>query len=348
MLGLINLLLIGFLCYLAITTWMVVSRLRNPPRRTYAGAVARNQPGDPSEASPARAFREFSISWRGIALPAWDIEGELADDPMAPVIICTPGWGESKLGVLPRMDALAPLAARIIAWDPQGLGDAPGECNLGTLADTEALIALIETISPRLLSLGGMGLQPISTTSTASDTAPALEPPPPIHDVNDALPRPILLLGWSMGAGISLHAAALLAERGRPALAVIAEAPYRHAATPVVNFLALVRMPHKLQRPLAMWWLGWRLRRSLDWRSFDRASFAARIACPLLVLHGTLDEICPIDDGRQIAAAAPRSLLIAVEGAMHNNLWTQEPYRTQCTRAIADFIPAARASTRLG
>lgn len=326
MLGLINLLLVGFVCYLAITTWMVVARLRNPPRRTYAGAVARNLPGDPSEASPSRNFRDFTFTVRGASLPAWDIDGDLVHDPAAPIIICTPGWGDSRLGVLARLLALSPLAARIIAWDPHGLGDAPGECNLGTTADTESLLALIDTISP-------------SRAEAALSGSRSRE--------QDALPRPILLFGWSMGAGIALHAAALLAERQRPALAVIAEAPYRHAATPVVNYLALVRMPYTLQRPLAMWWLGWRLRRSLDWRSFDRAGFAARIACPLLVVHGTLDEICPIDDGRQIAAAAPRSLLIAVEGAMHNNLWTEEPYRTQCTRAIADFIPAALTSTRM-
>lgn len=326
MLGLIHLLLVGFIGYALLTTWMVVARLRNPPRRTYAGAVARSLPGDPGEMNPPRTFRAFTFRARGIDLPAWDIVGEQDQDPGAPVIICTPGWGESKLGVLPRLHALAPHAARVIAWDPEGLGDAPGKCNLGTAADVEALLTLIDASSPAALHDSAQGES---------------------HHASLEALRPIVLFGWSMGAGISLHAAAALADRGAPALAVIAEAPYRHASTPVVNYLKLVRMPHVIQRPLALLWLGWKLRGSMDWSKFDRVGFTSRIACPLLVIHGTLDEICPIDDGRRIAAAAPRSLLIAVEGGMHNNLWTEEPYITQCTRAIADFLPAARSSTRL-
>ena len=82
-------------------------------------------------------------------------------------------------------------------------------------------------------------------------------------------------------------------------------------------------------------------------RIVAKAAFAARLPCPLLVLHGTLDEICPHDDGQQIAAAAaPRSLFISISGAGHNDLWTDEPYRTQCARAVADFLVAIRDPTR--
>ena len=314
MLGLFNLLLVGLLLFIGLTAWMVLDRLRRPPRRSYATAVARAEPGDPGELAPPRRFRAFSFTAPAgrasgpLDLPAWEIEGDLPGNTDGPDVIVCPGWGDSKLGVLPRMEGLGPIARRVIAYDPAGMGEAPGKCNLGTDADAHALVALVE-------SLG---------TDQAS---------------------PVVLFGWSMGAGIALHAATILDERGRGPVAVIAEAPYRLVATPVVNYLKLVRLPHRTTKPIALTFLGWRLRGTLDWSGFDRAGFAARLRCPLLVIHGSKDEICPIDDGRRVASAAKSALCIEVAGAGHNNLWTEESYRTQCARAVGDFVRAAIART---
>lgn len=317
MADLIRLLAIGLALFIALQAWLIVRRLRRPPRRTYASAVSRGNPGDPSELdlsaygsdSAARlefAPFEFSAGPRGLSLPAWDIKGARADDPAAPLIIITPGWGDSKVGALPRLAPFWAGASRIIAWDPAGLGDAPGLCGLGTERDTRALFELARLV----------------------------------HDADPA--RPILLMGWSMGAGMSIVAAGELRALGLPVRAVIAEAPYRLAPTPVVNYLTLTRMPHRLSGPIALAYLGLRLRASLSWASFDRASFARKLECPLLVIHGTLDAFCPHDDGRAIATAARRSLFISIEGAGHNDLWTDERFRPQCERAVADFLAAVR------
>jgi pimeloyl-ACP methyl ester carboxylesterase len=315
MLGLFLLLFYGLVIAVALSTVAIVRRLRNPSRRTYASAVARKSAGDPGELPPPagpREFRAFTFqASRGpgpaLHLPAWEIPG---DRPSGPIIICTPGWGDSKVGVLPRLGAFLPHASHVIAWDPAGLGESPAgsQCNLGTEADVEALCELARTcVSPH---------------------APSPKP------------QALILFGWSLGAGVSLVAATRLAREGMTPLGVIAEAPYREAKTPVVNFLESVRLPYRAAAPFAMAWLGLHLRGTMNWKSFDRARFAPDLPCPLLVLHGTLDAICPITDGRQIAAAARRSLFVSIEGAGHNDLWTDERHRPQCERAVADFVHA--------
>lgn len=323
MVGLVKLLLVGLGLAVALAVHVVVRRLRNPPRRTYSSAVARGQPGDPGEVPPPLgpcAFRAFTFtapadrSGRRVELPAWEIEGR---DPAGPVIICTPGWGDSKIGVLARLGAMLPAASLVVAWDPAGLGESPAwtKCNLGTDADVAALEALVR------LCAGG----------------------------DDGIARPIVLMGWSLGAGVSIVAAAehrfRSAESVARIIAVIAEAPYRLAWTPARNVLRKARLPWRVNGPIAFAWLGWRLRGTVRWESFDRARFAADLPCPLLVLHGTLDDICPLDDGRAIASAARRNLFIPIEGAGHNNLWTEEPYATQCALAVRDFIAAAMRAT---
>jgi len=312
MAGLLFLLALGFVIALSGAAWMVYRRLRNPPRKTYASAVARGRPGDPTECDPPRNFRPFSfrapIDRSSHAdLPAWEIEG---GDREGPVVICTPGWGDSKVGALVRVGALAPVASRIIAWDPAGLGEAPGHCNLGTGADVRALIALLETLAP---ALDG---------------------------------RSVVLCGWSLGAGVSIATAAVLAESGSgpPIVGVIAEAPYRLAWTPAMNVLDFAGLPWRMNLPIAYGLLGVRFGLGPSWKGFDRVLFAQRLRCPLLVVHGSEDEVCPSRDGRSIAAAAPEGLFIDIDGAGHNNMWTEEPYRTQAEGAVRDFVRAVASA----
>ena len=65
---------------------------------------------------------------------------------------------------------------------------------------------------------------------------------------------------------------------------------------------------------------------------------------PLLVLHGTEDEVCPVQDGRAIAAAVPggRAKIVEVAGASHNNLWTDERFIPVCAGAVAEFVKNTR------
>lgn len=299
-LGLLTLLLLGLVLAIAIATWLVMHRLRRPPRRTYAVAVARNIPGDPSETEPPRAFRAFTFdaptrAGRSEPRACWEITGE---NPDGPIIVCSSGWGDSKVGAIPRLPALAPCASSLIAWDIAGIGESPGLCRLGSRADALELAALVETLP-------------------------------------DA---PVVLYGWSLGGGLSIAAAAELCARGRPPLAVIAEAPYRMPWTPARSVLALNSLPHTINLPIAMALLGLRLGEGPRWRRFDRAALARRVSCPMLLLHGDADTICPLDDSRAIAASAPSATLITIRGAGHNNLWTEEPWKTHAHEAVTAFL----------
>ncbi len=313
MTGLLWLLALGYGVFLAFTCRVMWRRLRRPPRRTYASAVSRKAPGDPGEMERPREFREFSLDARTgqgtLALPAWEIAGERRDGP---VVVCTPGWGDSKIGALVRLDALAPIASRVIAWDPPGQGEAPGLCSLG-VDESRALRALVERI---------------------------------------ALERPesrIVLYGWSMGAGVSIEVAAGLDDAAAARLAgVIAEAPYRMPWTPAYAVMRLAAMPWRVNGPIVFALLGLRLGQGMRWARFDRARHAARLRCPLMVIHGVEDDICPVGDGRAIAAAAARGLMIAVERAGHNDLWVEESLRAQCAGAVRDFLLSVGRPTTAG
>ncbi|MEX2219497.1 MAG: hypothetical protein WD749_12155 [Phycisphaerales bacterium] len=294
------------------TAWM----LTHPPRRTYGGAVARGMPGDPSELDPARAFSAWVLRDRGgRELPVWDLPG---DDPAGPVVILTHGWGDSRIGGLARVGALAPVASRLILWDLPGQGEAPGVCRLGG-TESGALRALIGTIRGEQRAGAAAG-------------------------------PPLVLYGWSLGAGCSIEVAA--SDGG--IAGVIAESPYRLRGTPARNVLAARGLPHR-------WTLGpalvVALLRGEDAASsgtrgdrpvapappFDRAAHAARLPCPLVVIHGGQDRVSPVEDGRAIAGAAPGGRLVEIEGGGHNDLWTDPRFAEECTRAARVFILALAA-----
>ena len=71
------------------------------------------------------------------------------------------------------------------------------------------------------------------------------------------------------------------------------------------------------------------------WRSLDRVKLAS---VPLMVIHGTQDELIPTEMGRQIYAAAPskEKKLIIVKGAGHTDLWKSHTL-TRLWRFIDQF-----------
>jgi pimeloyl-ACP methyl ester carboxylesterase len=386
--GLALLIGIGLVVFLATLVLFVIRTLTRPPRRTYAWAVARGRVGDPSELDRPRPFRNWTFRSRGLELPVWEIEGDV---PGGPTVICTHGWGDSRLGGLVRVDALAPAAGRIILWDLPGHGEAPGTCRLGT-AEARDLLELIDHVAgsarrhdpPRANAAGdqpercGHAEHAAAETKAApdvpSDVRQGVEAPPPAPSVGDG-GGGLVLYGWSLGAGVSIVAAA---RDGRVS-GVIAEAPYRFPMTPARNVLRGRALPHRLNLAPAFWLLGLMLGAGPGWGrahpaaagpdgsrqgggvgpvenrshrgpppsatggegAFDRAAHAARLRCPLLVLHGEFDEICPLEDARAIVEAVPEGVpaeLAEIQGAGHNNLWTQEPFASRCAEVVWEFV----------
>lgn len=286
-------LLIGLVVWLIWLTWYTLRVLTRPYRRTYASALARGTPGDPSELPPGphgpRTFTSWEFDTAGLRLPVWDCPGDRVDGP---VIVLSHGWGDSRIGGLSRVQRLAPFASRLILWDIPGHGDAPGTCTLGT-HEVAALFALLE-------QLGG----------------------------------PVVLYGWSLGAGVSIATAAIAPT----VAAVIAEAPYRVPITPARNVMRGVGLPWRMNLAPAMSLLGIRFGVGPRWRGFDRAALATSLTAPLLVLHGEEDEVCPLEDGRAIAAAASRGTFVPIPGGRHHGLWTDPALADVCAARVEAFL----------
>jgi pimeloyl-ACP methyl ester carboxylesterase len=311
LIGLGLLLLTGLALALAGAVWHTFRTLRHPPRRSFAWALARGAPSDPSEVrapgSPEGfSFESWSLRSRGVDLPVWDIAGRRPDGP---IVIFTHGWGDSRITSLLRLPTLAVAASRVIMWDMPGHGDAGGVSSLG-VREPEDLLALVE----RCGDTGG---------------------------------RPLVLCGFSLGAGVSIAAAA---SGGAAIAGVIAEAPYRIPMVPARNVIRATSLPWRIPLPVATALLGARYGQGVEWATgrhgtaFDRARLAAHIAAPLLVVHGDRDAICPIGDGRAIAAAAPEGSIVEVPGAGHLDLWTNPVNAALVGAAVAGFLDRFRVS----
>lgn len=289
--GLLIILLAGLVGYFALAVAYVGYVLTHPPRRGYAAALARGWPATPAELPPqaggSRPFTEWTFRSRGFELPVWDVPGEKPDGP---TVIFSNGWGSSRIGALLRLPALASGAGRVLLWEMPAHGDAPGGgiCRLGT-AEVDDLLTLVGLVA------GGPGA------------------------------TPIILAGFSLGAGISIEAA----TRDSRISGVIAEAPYCLPQTPARNVLRARGWPHRFNLPVAMSLLGICFGHGLRFMApaprgrFDRAGLAPRLGIPLRVIHGDADEVSPIEDGRRIARAASDGRIIEIAAGGHTNLWTE-------------------------
>ncbi|MFI4859808.1 MAG: alpha/beta hydrolase [Phycisphaerales bacterium JB063] len=134
----------------------------------------------------------------------------------------------------------------------------------------------------------------------------------------DALTRnkPVLF-GHSMGAQIAIKAAGL---HDRFA-GLIADGPYRRWDSPIRARMKRYRVPAWMFiYPVAGFYLlrGWL-------PGFDRLHFARQIKCPLLVIHGTHDPICPHHEGEELAQGAPDGTFVSIEGGGHIDLVGIDP-----------------------
>lgn len=304
--GLALLVLVGLVGAVIIIAAWTAWWITHPPRRTFATALARGRAGDPSSLpAPPSATREWSeetLMLAGARAPVWIVQG---DAPRGPVIILSHGWGDSRIGALSRCQALLPFASRIIMWDMPGHGMASGVCSLGTRE-----VAMLRELC-----------------SHAGSLAPNL---------------PIVLMGWSLGAGVSIAAASDWDHADASRIGcVIAEAPYRLARTPAASVLRLHGLPTRVTLSLVLAGLDAWLRTRGALRAgvgFDRAKLAARMRAPLLVLHGEDDDVSPVEDGRAIAAAARQGTILTLAGAGHHGLWTTPAYCEACTRAVRELL----------
>ena len=141
--------------------------------------------------------------------------------------------------------------------------------------------------------------------------------------------KPVVLFGYSLGGQITVKTAGLNPDRFA---GVIIDGAYRHWDSPIRLKLKRYRVPSFpfIQIVGAFFWLTGLIHK------FDRVQYAKQIPCPLLVLHGTDDRICPLQEGKDLADAAPLGTFVPFEDGRHNQLHEQEPeaYR----EALASFF----------
>jgi len=305
--GLSLLLGAGFLVGLGVMILRSVLILSAPPRRTYAYAISRGLPSNPAEIPSLShpdahvQFSQWSFDSRGLVLPVWDIRGL---HPAGPTIVLSHGWGNSRVTMLRRAQALLPLCSRLVLWDMPGHGDAPGLCTLG-VREADDLAALLRVL-------------------------------------NDDPGVRIVLYGFSLGAGVSIvrgnapGVCGVIAEAPYRAPITPARNVMRNTATPY-----RLNLPPAMAI-LGFWRAG--VRGMLTWpltrprTPFDRKDHAARLTVPLLVLHGSDDRVSPPSDGAAIAAAAPHGVLAEIAGGAHSDLWSNPAMLAASTDAVSRFI----------
>lgn len=134
--------------------------------------------------------------------------------------------------------------------------------------------------------------------------------------------RSLIPCGWSLGAALAIH---LAASRPAQVEGLVAMSPWTSLAD-----VATAHFPDWLVR------LGLR-------EKYDSLSASRAITSPTLVLHGTRDEIIPMEQGRQLASHIESSRWVAVQGAGHNDLLSHPEVWSE----LEAFIAAQGGSPRI-
>ncbi|MEM0982972.1 MAG: alpha/beta hydrolase [Planctomycetota bacterium] len=152
--------------------------------------------------------------------------------------------------------------------------------------------------------------------------------------------RPLVLYGWSLGGEVTLRAVA----GGLGADAVVLEGVYRTGLIPAWNVMKQAGYPVLVNAPAAMAIIGLRHGLRPGRRFEDITPLANNVAAPALVLHGSIDQTSPIEDGRAIADAMPNAEFIEIDSAGHNDIWSEE-HAAPAREAVQELARRFRASS---
>jgi len=155
-LGLLQLLTIGALGFWIITVLYTAWSLLHPPKRTYAYALHRGHPGDPSELDTPLDYEQIEFSSNNQTLTAWKIK---ALNPSGPRLLLIHGWGSSSIGALKRIPHITNLASEIITLDLPGHGESTGTSQMGATehTDIDTLLSSLDESKPTIIYGWSMG-----------------------------------------------------------------------------------------------------------------------------------------------------------------------------------------------
>ncbi len=109
--------------------------------------------------------------------------------------------------------------------------------------------------------------------------------------------RPLVLIGWSLGAAVAFQVVGQVEAAG-----IVAMSPWTSLAE-----IGREHFPGFLVGALVR-------------ERYDSLAAAPTVRVPTLVLHGRLDQIIPVSHGRRVAEALPDVRWVEVDGYGHNDL----------------------------
>jgi uncharacterized protein len=217
--------------------------------------------------------------------------------PSHPAVIYFPGNAGHRGYRAIELDLLSRLGADAYLVDYRGYGDNPGKPTEENLAaDAQAVWKFVTTN-------------------------------------RNVKPSQVVLLGESLGGGVTTRLASELSAAGTPPGGLILRSTF--------SGLAEVASYHYPWLPVKLFLI-------------DRYPSAERIAgvtCPILVLHGNVDTIVPFESGKQLFDAAPAvsagsipKTFVVLPGAGHNDI--QFTARDTYRAAVKQFLDQLQPSQR--
>lgn len=140
---------------------------------------------------------------------------------------------------------------------------------------------------------------------------------------------PIASYGWSIGTSMAIHVAA-----NRHVAGLILQAPPASAEE-------MMRWSSKHDVP----WYGRgvvKMKADPDvMQVYENAAAIRNVSSPLLIIQGALDDVVPINQGREVLSASPatQKQFVEVPGAHHNDLQFTRP---PASDAVEHFVDSLR------
>lgn len=237
--------------------------------------------------------------------------------PARGTVILLHGWSTSGLHLLPWALRMAELGLRSVLLDLRGHGASePAPLGFG-IREVDDVLDLLDHL-----------------------------------DRNGQLQPPVYLIGVSYGAATALHTGHRAADR---IAAIVAFAPYANAADGIASGIAgLIEHGTSSRLRERMIRRAFRLRYDtdrvqaaidrasarldLDLRAIDVAAELAATPQCVLLLHGDIDTLIPVETARSLAQSNPRSVYVELPDEGHFSIsaradWLAEP--------IADWLAVA-------
>jgi uncharacterized protein len=199
----------------------------------------------------------------GRRLHAWQIGPATGGDARAPAVIVMHGWGGNAAMMLPLARPLYEAGFATLFLDARCHGTSEDDSFASLPRFAEDMEHAVDWLAAR----------------TSIDAAR------------------IALIGHSVGAGAAL----LTASRRRDVAAVVSVAAFAHPAEMMRRWLATKRIP---EWPVGRYILR-HVEETIGHRFDDIApvNTIALVRCPVLLVHGSDDNVVPLADARQIFAA---------------------------------------------